>query len=200
MAMAGPVVAQESRWEAGGGILFVNGDGSPAHDTQTFTAFGRYRFSGKWLAGFSLGLNVFDFERPVELLGFEQDPGEEPVDAKTEATVLSGWLEREHGSAGRVAWFWGPSLGLASVSVDDASGVLADGSAFTVTTDAGLEVIAALRGGLRVRLGERWRLELEARVEEHFADWQLEETVSGTEESVDAYSMQGAGVMLVYRF
>jgi hypothetical protein len=60
-------------------------------------------------------------------------------------------------------------------------------STFDVRTDAGSEVLASVGLGYRRRIGARWRLEALARYNHHFADWELEDQVSGATGSVGDY-------------
>ena len=64
-------------------------------------------------------------------------------------------------------------VGVNSVDVEDQAGPLAGGGTFDVAIDAGTELVASARLGLRVRLGEGFLFEPALRLDQHFADWDI---------------------------
>src|SRR5688572_30816487 len=146
--------------------IITGADGEPANDIPGYGAFGHWRMSDRWSIGFAVDRTDYDFERPAGIVGLRQDPNVEDIDAIAEATILSAWIERTYPRPGRLEWFWGAGLGFASVDVPDATGPLKGGGTFDVTTEADTEVIASLLGGLHLRLGERWIIELGLRADQ----------------------------------
>lgn len=181
------------------GIITV-ADGEPANDIPGYGVFGHWRMSDRWSLGLAVDRTEYDFERPARLVGLRQDPDVEDIDAIAEATVLSAWLERTHPRPGRLEWFWGAGLGFASLDVPDATGPLEGGGTFDITTEVDSEVIVSLLGGLHLKLGERWIIELALRADQHFADWQVTDRVSGNRGSVDDYRALGGHFGLLFRF
>lgn len=182
------------------GVLSV-ADGEPANDIPGFGVFGHYRLKDRWSLGLALDRTEYDFEQPARLLGLAQDPALPPIDVVAEATVVSAWLQRDFGrDASPTQWFWGLSLGLASIDVPDAAGPLVgSGGSFDIRTDAGTEVVASALAGWSRRLGRRWFVEFAVRADQHFADWQLTDRVSGARATVDDYLALGGHLGLGYK-
>ena len=193
--------AEAGRFDLGvRGVLMV-ADGEPANDIPGYGVFGHWRMSDRWSLGFAVDQTEYDFEEPAKLAGLRQDPGVDPVDVVAEATVLSAWIERTYPrAAGRLDWFWGAGLGFASIDVPDAAGPLAGGGMFDISTEADSEVIVSLLGGLHRRLGEKWTFEFALRADQHFADWQVTDRVSGAKGAVDDYRALGGHFGLLFRF
>ena len=180
--------------------IITGADGVPANDIPGYGAFGHWRMSDRWSVGFAVDRTDYDFERPAGIVGLRQDPNVEDIDAIAEATILSAWIERTYPRPGRLDWFWGAGLGFASIDVPDARGPLEGGGTFDISTEADSEVIASLLGGLHLRLGERWIIELALRADQHFADWQVTDRVSGNRGAVDDYRALGGHFGLLFRF
>lgn len=194
-----PAAAQDRRFDLGvRGILTAAG-GEPANDIPGFGTFGHYRLNDRWTLGAAVDRTEYDFEQPARLLGLEQDPDRPPVDVLAEATVVGAWLQRDH-ERGRANWFWGFGLGFATVDVPDASGPLAGPGTFDIQTAADTEIIASLLAGIQGRLGGRWFLEFGLRADQHFADWQLTDRVSGARGAVDDYLALGGHLGFGIRF
>jgi hypothetical protein len=195
LLLATTTIAQE-RFDLGARGYLALADGEPANDIPGFGLFGHYRMSDRWALGFGVDLTEYDFEQPAKLLGLTQDPSVEVIDAKAEGTTFTVWAERTVGSA----WFVGAGAGFASIDVPDARGPLAGGGTFDIATDGGTEIIATVLAGRRFRFGQHWGAELAAHAEQHFADWQIKDRVSGREGSIDDYTSYGAYGGLLFRF
>lgn len=181
--------------------IITGADGEPANDIPGYGAFGHWRMSDRWSLGFAVDRTEYDFERPAEIVGLRQNRDVEDIDAIAEATILSAWIERTYPRpAGRLEWFWGAGLGYASLDVPDATGPLENGGTFDIGTEADSEVIASLLGGLHLRLGERWIIELALRADQHFADWQVMDRVSGNRGAIDDYRAVGGHLGFGFRF
>lgn len=97
--------------------------GEPANDIMSFGLFGKYRISDAWLLGVAVDRAEYDFELPRRVVGIEQDPAVEPIDAVTESIIYSGWIERELGGpADPNRAFFTAGARFASPSVEDVQG------------------------------------------------------------------------------
>jgi hypothetical protein len=197
--LATPAAAQDRRFDLGIRGVLTAADGEPANDIPGFGVFGRYHLSDRWSLGLAVDQTEYDFEQPARILGLQQDPSLEPIDVVAEATVISGWLQRDY-ERGRTTWFWGVGLGLASIDVPDARGPLVGSGSFDIQTDADSEIIASLTAGVVRRLGERWFLEFALRADQHFADWQLTDRISGATGAIDDYLAWGGHLGFGFRF
>ena len=54
--------------------------------------------------------------------------------------------------------------------------------------------------GLRVRIGSRWFFEGVARLNQHLADWKLQDLESGSSGVIDDYTLKGVHLGLGYSF
>jgi hypothetical protein len=199
VAAASPAVGQ--RFDLGARGVITLADGTPANDIPGYGVFGHYRLSDRWALGAAVDLAEYDFEQPARILGLEQDPALEPIDVLAESTALSLWIERtfrRHGAPS--AWYLGGGLGYATVDVPEATGPLRGGGAFHIRTAADDEGIVFAVGGFRRNLGSRLLLDLGLRAEQHLADWQLKDTVSGRRSVIDDYFAYGGSVGLAVRF
>ena len=180
------------RFEVGARGSIMLSDGEPANDVPGYGLFARWRWSERWAIGASVDRVEYDFEQPARLLGLQQDPNLDAIDALATATVVGVWVQRDSSApSGRWSWFWGGGLAVASVDVPDARGPVAGGGTFDIRTEPNLEVIASILGGVQWRISRRLFLEVAARVEEHFADWEVTDRVSGLTGSVGSYFAYG---------
>lgn len=199
LAFPGAAAAQDRRFDLGARAILTGADGEPANDIPGYGAFGHYRFNDRWSLGLAVDRTRYDFEQPARVLGLEQDPDVEVIDAKAEATVVSAWLQRDHHRP-RTTWFWGVGLGFASLDVPDAAGPLKGPGTFDIETEADTEILASVLAGLQWRLGERWFLEFALRGDQHFADWRLRDRVSGRTAAIGDYRAFGGHLGAGFRF
>lgn len=201
VATAGAARAGSDRFELGLRGVLMAADGEPANDIPGFGLFGRYRLGDRWSLGFAIDRAEYDFEQPARIAGIEQDPAVDPIDVVAESTTLSGWLERTFRRSGSpTVWFLGAGLGFASIDVPDAAGPRRDGGVFAIRTEVDPEIVVALSGGVRRELGRRWLIEFALRADQHLAEWQLTDSVSGARASVDDYLALGAHFGFGLRF
>lgn len=193
--------AQSERFDLGVRAVLVAADGEPANDIPGYGFFGHYRMSDRWRLGVAVDLAEYDFEEPAKLAALEQDPSLDPIDVLAESTTLSVWAERDFGQAGGPTdWFLGAGLGFASIDVPDAAGPLRGGGRFDIQTEADTEIVVQLLAGVRRRLGSRLAFEFALRADQHFADWQLTDRVSGRTATVDDYLALGGHFGFSVRF
>jgi hypothetical protein len=203
LGVIAPVLAEDDpRWDAGLRLNIIGGTGKPTNDVLGYGLFGRHRLDDRWTVG--LGVDIsdeFDIERTPELVGLVQDPDAPVVDSKGSSEGLSAWIERRYGDDDRrLQWFWTAGVGVNSVDVEDQAGPLAGGGTFDIAIDAGTELVASASLGLRVRLAERFLFEPALRLDQHFADWDVTDRVSGATASIDDYLLKGVHLAFAYRF
>lgn len=192
---------EDGRFDLGARAVLVGADGVPANDIPGYGVFGHYRLNDRWKLGVAVDTAEFDFEQPARILGLKQSESVEAFDVKAESTTVSAWIERTFGRPeGRAEWFLGAGLGFASLDVPDAIGPLQGGGQFSIVTEADTEFVAQLLGGVRFRFGRRLALELALRADQHFADWQMEDRVSGRTGAIDDYFAYGGHLGLSFRF
>ena len=187
MALAG-----ENRFQVGLLVGVDVADGEPANDIPGFGLQFRYALNDDWAMGAGIRLSEYDFETPASILGITQDPAIEPLDALAEATTLSAWAERCFVPGNEmVTWFVGAGLGAASVDVPDVVGPRADGGEFDIHTEVSTEIILTGFAGVRRTLGDRWYAEFRVHANQHFADWKMEDRVTGVTGTIDDYLSLG---------
>lgn len=193
--------SDETRYEVGLRANVLLGDGVPANDILGLGVIGRYRLKDGWFVGAGLDLYDYDFERPWRVVGLEQDPNVDTIDAPADNTVLSGSIgrlynETDHG----FDWFWTLGIGLASPNVDDVAGPTDVGGTFDLTFDVGSEIHLMATVGSSYNFSESWSASIAARVEHHFMDVLITDRISGNTATVDSQSPVGAFISLNYRF
>src|SRR5687768_11507206 len=182
-----PVLAEDDRrWDTGIRLNIIGGSGKPTNDVLGYGVLGRYRLDDRWTLG--LGVDIsdeFDIVRTAGLVGLEQDPDAAVIDSTGSSEGLNAWIERRCGGDDRrLQWFWTVGAGINSVDVDDQAGPLAGGGSVDIAIDAGTEWVASASVGLRVRVGERFLFEPALRFDQHVADWDITDRVSGTSASI----------------
>jgi hypothetical protein len=198
-----PALAEDERlWDAGLRLNIIGGSGKPTNDVLGFGVVGRYRLSERWTVGVGVDVSEeFDIERTAGLVGLVQDPEAPVIDSKGSSAAVSAWVERRYGAdERRLQWFWTAGVGINAVDVEDQAGPLAGGGTFDVSIDAGTELVASASLGLRVRLGQRFLFEPALRLDQHFADWNVTDRVSGATASIDDYLLRGVHLAFAYRF
>ena len=193
--------SDETRYEIGLRANVLLGDGVPANDILGLGVIGRYRLTDGWFIGAGLDLYDYDFERPWRVVGLEQDPNADIIDAPADNTVFSGsfgrlYNETNHG----FDWFWTLGLGFAFPSVDDIAGPTDTGGTFDLIFDVGNEIHLMATLGSSYNFSESWSASFAARVEHHFMDVLITDRVSGNTAKVDSQSPVGAFFSLNYRF
>lgn len=195
--------AADPAWELGGRGGISISDGVPANDFLGFGLAAKYRLSDSNAIGLSIDSLEYDFERPWQVVGVEQDKTARPkdIDAKATTTLLSFFYERSYGRpADRWNAYWTAGLGLASPDVKGATGPAVGGGAFDISTDAGTEVVPSLGGGVRLNFARTFSGELGLSAYRHLADWKVTDRNSGRSGTVDDYTRFGLHLGVSYRF
>jgi len=193
--------SDETRYEIGLRANVLLGDGVPANDILGVGVIGRYRLKNGWFIGAGLDLYEYDFERPWRLVDVEQDPNADVIDAAADNTVLSAsfgrlYSETDHG----FDWFWTLGVGFASPDVEDVSGPTDTGGTFELTFDVGSEIHVMAVLGTSYNFSSSWSTSFAVRVEHHFMDVLITDTVTGNTAKIDSQSPVGAYLSLNYRF
>ncbi len=199
--MAGFSQAEDSKFEMGlrGNVLL--GDGVPANDILGLGVIGRYRLSDGWFIGAGFDTYAFDYERPWRIIGLEQDPDVPTIDASADSTVFNGSIGRLYNETNRgFDWFWTLGLGFASVSIDDVVGPTDTGGTFDISFDAGNEIHLMATLGSSYNFSEKWSTSFAARLEHHFMDVLITDSVSGNTGKLDSQSPIGAYLSVNYKF
>ncbi len=199
--LAPTVYSDDTHYEIGLRANVLLGDGVPANDIMGAGVIGRYRLQGGWFIDAGIDLYDYDFERPWRVVGVEQDPNVDTIDAAADNTVLSGSIgrffkETDHG----LDWYWTFGIGFASPNVDDVAGPTDTGGAFDLTFDVGNEIHLMATLGTSYKFSESWSASFAARVEHHFMDVLITDRISGNTAKVDSQSPLGAYISLNYRF
>ena len=192
---------REKSISAGGLISISVANGEPANDIPGFGMQLRYELNERWTIGGTLLLSEYDFETPAQIADITQSPAVEPVDALAESTMLQAWGERTFNPSSRATtWFVGAGLGASAVDVPDVSGPTADGGQFDVHTQVDTEIVLSAFAGVRRNFGERWYGEFRVQANQHFADWQVEDRVTGNTGSIGDYASYGGHLAVGLRW
>jgi hypothetical protein len=193
LATSSLAMADEGEREISVGMLVTvsAANGEPANDIPGFGLQLRYALNERWALGATLLRSEYDFETPAQIAGISQSTAVEPIDALAESTALQGWAERSFRRGEQTTWFVGAGIGASNVDVPDVAGPRDDGGSFDVRTQVGTEIILTGFAGVRRTLGERWYAEFRLHANQHIADWQVEDRVSGATGSIDDYASFG---------
>jgi opacity protein-like surface antigen len=191
--------AGDSPYELTTRLNLVGGNGEPSNDILGFGFILQRKLTDDWYLGFALDhSNKFDIERPNEELGIDS---ESETDATGSMTIVSVSAERRYAlESDNWTAFWNLGVGVADIDTDNASGDVEGGGSFDIKVEADTETVLMGGAGLIQRLGESWSARYEATFEQHFADWELTDEVSGKTGSYGDYTVTGVRLGLSYRF
>lgn len=132
--------ADPSKYEVGLRANVLFGDGVPANDMIGYGIGGRYYLAEGWFIAAALETYTFDFERPIEVVGLEQDREADVIDAEVNTTVVSAALGRKYGAdRSGFDWFWSIGIGAGFPDDDSVSGPLSTGGTFDLSTTSSTE-------------------------------------------------------------
>lgn len=180
----------------------VGTSGKPSNDVLGIGIIGSYQLKDSWFVDVELIQSEADFERPWRVLGLVQDESVlKTVDAIYSSTVVMAQIGQNINS-GSVSydWYWSAGLGFNSIDVDDASGPLVGGGTFNIKTDASTETLIGLKAGIKQHLSDNWNINYGLRINYHFADWTVTDTVSNTTAKIDNYGLYGILVGVERKF
>ena len=177
------------------------GDGVPANDILGIGVIGRYFLRDGWFFAAALDVYDYDFEHPSNVVGISQDPNVKTIDAAASNTVLSGFFGRRYGDTSHgFDWFWTAGVGIGIPDVKDVSGPTAAGGTFDLTTDANAEIHLMSTLGTSYHFTPKWSATFAARLEHHFMDFAVTDTVSGATGKVDSQTPVGAYLSIDFSF
>jgi len=199
--LAGTCQADDSKFEVGLRADALLADGVPANDILGAGVMARYRLNNGWFVGAGIDTYDFNYERPWRMVGLRQNPDVDMIDAAADSTVVSGsfgrlYNETNHG----FDWFWTMGIGFSSLNVDDVAGPTDAGGTFDLTFDVGNEIHLMATLGSSYNFSSSWSASFAARVEHHFMDVLITDSVSGNTAKLDSQSPIGAFFSLHYRF
>jgi len=198
-----PVFSQDdaTRFEVGLRANVLLGDGVPSNDILGYGLIGRYPLNNGWFIGGTLDTYEYDFEHPTKIVGISQDPNVDVIDALADSTVLGAAFGRLYNSTDRgFDWYWSLGIGFASPNVEDVSGPTDTGGTFDLTFDVGNEIHLMGTLGTSYNFSESWSTSFSARIEHHFMDVLVTDTVTGSSAKIDSQSPMGAYLSLNYKF
>lgn len=181
----------------GNGML---GDGTPTNDVLGYGLYGNFALDDEWRVGGALDVADFDLERPWQIIGLTQASGTKTVDSKSTSKTVTLWLERMHNLNSSWDWTWQVGGGFNFVDVDRASGPSQGGGTFNISTNVDTEYLLLGGLGAEYKMSQQWIITGGARIEQHFADWKLTDSVSGTQGSVGDYRLMGISIGTRYQF
>lgn len=192
LSLVSTTYAQDSKFEIGLRANVMLGDGKPANDMNGYGVIGRYYLNNGWFAGAALDTTDFDFEHVASVVGIIQDPAVKSVDAVASNTILSASLGRQYGNTDKgFDWFWTAGIGVGFPDVKDVSGPVEGGGTFYITTDAGTEIHLMGSLGTSYHFSPAWSATFAARLEHHFMDYKVTDTVSGATTTIDSQTPMG---------
>jgi len=193
--------AGEGKFELGLRGDILNSGGDPSNDVLGAGIFGRYSLQDDWYIGLAVDFTGGDFEGTAAVAGVVQDPALSTIDATIDNTTFTAWAEKRYplGSE-RAKWYWLAGVGVNSPNVSDVSGPTAGGGTFNIKTDASTEFMLIGGLGIRYDFTNKWFLDGNFRVEQHFADWTVTDTASGATGTISDYTAYGLGLGFGFRF
>lgn len=193
--------AQDTKWEFGLRGSTLLGDGVPANDMVGFGLIGRYYINNGWFVGAALDTTDFDFEHTARFIGITQDPAVKAIDAAVTNNIVSASLGRQYGNTDKgLDWFWTAGIGVGFPDVENVTGPVDGGGTFNITTDAGTEYYLMTSLGSSYHFSPSWSATLSARLEQHFMDYKVTDTLTGATGTLDSQTPMGAYLSVNYRF
>ncbi|MBT8434463.1 MAG: hypothetical protein KJN95_07365 [Gammaproteobacteria bacterium] len=199
--MTVPLVQAETdgMYELSGRLNIVGASGRPSNDILGFGVVLHRKLSDEWYLGFGLdNATDFDVERPNERVDIDSV---KETDALGTMNMISVVAERRY-ALDSEGWtgFWNLGGGVADIDVDDADGDVKGGGTFDIEIDVDTEYLLIGSVGAMQRLGEHWSARYEATMEQHFANWDIKDKVTGRTDSYSDYTVYGLRIGLNYRF
>lgn len=200
LSMPGGIEAgSDTAYELGGRLNIVGASGRPSNDIPGIGVILHRQVSDDWYLGFSLeNATDFDVERPNERIDIDSVSETDALGTMNMLTVVA---ERRYmlDSEGWIG-FWNLGGGIADIDVDDADGDVEGGGRFDIAIDVDTEYVLIGSIGALQRLGDHWSARYEATLEQHFADWEIRDRVTGRTDAYGDYTVFGLRLGLSYRF
>jgi hypothetical protein len=186
-------------YELSGRFNIVGASGKPTNDILGFGVILHRKLSDQWYLGIGFDNSTdFDVETPndeVDIISVSE------TDALATMNMITVVAERRYAlESENWTGFWNLGGGVADIDVDNADGGVKDGGRFDIKIDVETEYVLIGSVGAMQRLGQHWSARYEATLEQHFADWDIEDQVSGRTGSFDDYTVFGLRIGMNYRF
>ncbi|MDD4872288.1 MAG: hypothetical protein PHR77_17170 [Kiritimatiellae bacterium] len=176
-------------WSAGFRVAILSAGGDPVNDITASAGFAQYRLSESWLIDLSFQYAEYDFESIHYFVNAPSSLSDGPA-SRSRVTSTSLAIEREwRDPSVLVHPFILFGLGLGYAVIDDVNTVVGD-QPVDIRAEGGIEGITTIGCGIRFR-HVRWIVECGARLEQHFADWDIENRVSWQQVSIGDYTAWG---------
>jgi hypothetical protein len=197
VALGAPAI-EDPVWSAGYRFEVLTANGEPANDMMGSGAFAGYRATDHIRIVASFEYVEYDFESPQSYLGLPKNAVEE-TDSRTRSTLISVDIEQAWGApTGRWRPFAFAGAGMGYTKIDDIRGT-AEGEPYDIRAEGGIETVPRCGAGIRYRRGS-WMAAAGAKAERHFADWELEDRLSGRTGEVGDYAAYGGWIELSFYF
>lgn len=186
-------------YELSARLNIVGASGKPSNDILGFGVILHRKLSDEWYLGVSLeNATDFDVERPNEELDIDSVSETDALGTMNMITVVA---ERRYAlDSPNWTGFWNLGGGIADIDVDNADGDVEGGGRFDIEIEADTEYVLIGSVGAMQRLGEHWSARYEATLEQHFADWDIKDNITGRTDSYDDYTVFGLRIGMNYRF
>jgi len=175
------------------GIRYVAeaANGVPSNDVLGYGIFAKKGIGEGLKLGFAADISEYDVEEPAKILGLVTPADAEAVDAVTDGTFLSAWIESSRPvGASKVEFRSLAGLGFALLDQPDVRGETADGRGFDINGDIGADYYPFAGIGFARQLGN-YHIGLDYLISYHFTDWKMTDRISGETGKVDDYGVQG---------
>lgn len=168
------------------------GDGTPANDMLGAGLVGRFLLFDGWFVAATLDAYDYDFERPHNVAGIDQDPAVETIDSTIRSVAFGAAIGRQIGDRSGFDWFWSAGVGVGFPDPTTVSGPVAGGGTFDLAIDAKTEIHLSGTVGTMYYLSDRWSVTAAARAEHHFLDISVVDQISGASGKVTNQTPLGA--------
>ena len=168
------------------------GDGVPANDILGVGLVGKFFLNDGWFVAATLDTYDYDFERPHNVAGIDQDPTVKTIDSTIGSIALGAAIGRQTGDWSGFDWFWSAGVGVGLPDPTNVSGPVAGGGTFDLAIDAKTEIHISGTVGTVYYLSDRWSLTAAARAEHHFLDITVVDQISGASGKVTNQTPLGA--------
>ena len=183
-------------------LNIVGSSGKPTNDVLGLGLIGHYQYSKDWYLGVAIDYSPsFDFEKTASRVGLKQDSNEADIDAVGTQLMISAFAERRYpNSSGDIEYFWSIGAGINDTDIDDVKGPLEGGGTFNISTKADTELVIVSSIGMLHKINENWSGRYAFSLDQHFADWEIKDDVSGNTGSISDYGIYGIRLGVSYHF
>jgi len=199
---AGPEGAlADNRNEIGLRANVMRGDDLPADNVRGIGLSWRYYFDEGWFVETALESYDYEIEVPAWMVGPRYLPRTAADDLEAGIVVLSAVFGRHYGGSDqRFSWFWSAGLGVGLPDVQNIHNASDADNPYPVKVEAGTEIHLTAALGTACHFSRHWSLIVAGRVEHHFIDIQVTDSVGNAMGMIDSQSPVGGYLSLNYRY